>query len=127
MASAQELTQNPQTSVVHHNHIVIRYQQPPDPAIVNYVLEILIGITRTFSRRNPAQIPYIQDYINQITPLLQTLYNQSAQQILMQGGMPPPPSNTTHLPPANENLQKLFSELSNVQTSSLGMMAHLQF
>ena len=59
MASAQELTQNPQTSVVHHNHIVIRYQQPLDPAIVNYVLEILIGITSTFSQRNSAQIPYI--------------------------------------------------------------------
>ena len=113
--------------MVHHNHIVIRYQQPPDSAIVNYVLEILIGITRTFSQRNPAQIPYIQDYINQITPLLQTLYNQSAQQILMQGGMPPPVSNTTYLPPAHENLQKLFSELSTVQTSSLGVMAHLQF
>ena len=87
MASAQEFTQNPQTSVVHHNHVVTRYQQAPDPAIVNYVLEILIGITRTFSQRNPAQIPYIQDYINQITPLLWTLYNQSAQQILMQGGI----------------------------------------
>ena len=49
MAGAQEFTQNPQTSVVHHNHIVIRYQQLPDLAIVNYVLEILIGITRTFS------------------------------------------------------------------------------
>ena len=59
MASAQDFAQNPQTSVVHHNHIVIRYQQPPDPAIVNYVLEILIGITRTFSQRDPAQIPYI--------------------------------------------------------------------
>ena len=127
MANAQDFAQNPQTSVVHHNHIIIKYQQPPDPAIVNYVLEILIGITRTFSQRNPAQIPYIQDYINQITPLLQTLYNQSAQQILMQGGMPPPASNTTYLPPAHENLQKLFSELSNVQTSSLGMMAHLQY
>ena len=101
MASAHEFTQNPQTSVVHHNHVVIRCQQPPDLAIVNYVLEILIGITRTFSQRNSAQIPYIQDYINQITPLLQTLYNQSAQQILMQGGMPPPASNTTYLPPTH--------------------------
>ena len=127
MASAQELTQNPQTSVVHHNHIVIRYQQPPDQAIVIYVLEILIGITRTFSQRNPAQIPYIKDNINQITPLLQTLYNQSVQQILTQGGMPPPAFNTTYLPPTHENLQQLFSELHNVQTSSLGMMAHLQF
>ena len=58
MASAQNSTQDPQASVVHHNHIVIKYQQPPDPAIVNYVLEILIGVTRTFSQRNPAQIPY---------------------------------------------------------------------
>ena len=127
MASAQNSTQDPQTSVVHHNHIVIKYQQPPDLAIVNYVLEILIGITRSFSRRNPAQVPYTQDYINQIIPLLQTLYSQSAQQVLVQGGIPPPASNTIYLPPTYENLQKLLGELNSVQTSSLGMMAHLQF
>ena len=97
-------------SVVHHNHIVIKYQQPPDPAIINCVLEILIGVTRTFSQRNPAQIQYTQDYINQIIPLLQILYSQSAQQVLVQGGIPPPASSTTYLPPAHENLQKLFSE-----------------
>ena len=34
MASAQNSTQNPQTNVVHHDHIVIKYQQPPDPAII---------------------------------------------------------------------------------------------
>ena len=62
MASAQNSTQNPQTSVVHHNHIVIKYQQPQDPAILNYVLEILIGVTRSFSQRNPVQVPYTQDY-----------------------------------------------------------------
>ena len=127
MASAQNSIQDPQTSVVHHNHIVIKYQQPPDLAIVNCVLEVLIGVARTFSQRNPAQIPYTHDYINQIIPLLQTLYSQSAQQVLVQGGIPPPASNTTYLPPAYENLQKLLCELSNVQTSSLGMMAHLQF
>ena len=53
MASAQNSNQDPQTNVVHHNHIVIKYQQPPDTAIINYVLEILVGITRSFSRRNP--------------------------------------------------------------------------
>ena len=100
MASAQNSTQDPQTNVVHHNHIVIKYQQPPDLAIVNYVLEILIGITRSFSRRNPAQVPYTQDYINQIIPLLQTLYSQSAQRVLVQGGIPPPASNTIYLLPA---------------------------
>ena len=70
---------------------------------------------------------YTQDYINQIIPLLQTLYSQSVQQVLVQGGVPPPASNTTYLPPAYESLQKLLSELSSVQTSSLGMIAHLQF
>ena len=125
MASAQNSTQDPQTNVVHHNHIVIKYQQPPDLAIVNYVLEILIGITRSFSRRNPAQVPYTQDYINQIIPLLQTLYSQSAQWVLVQGGIPPPASNTIYLPPTYKDLQKLLSELSSVQSSSLGMMAHL--
>ena len=58
MASAQNSTQDPQTSVVHHNHIIIKYKQPPDLAIIKYVLEILIGVTRTFSQRNPVQIPY---------------------------------------------------------------------
>ena len=81
MASAQNSTQDPQTSVIHHNHIVIKYQPPPDPAIINYVLEILIGVTRTFSQRNPTQISYTKDYINQIITLLQTLYSQSAQQV----------------------------------------------
>ena len=61
MASSQEPTQDLPSSVVQHNHIVIRYQQPPDLAVVNHILEMLIGITRTFSQRNPAQIPYIQD------------------------------------------------------------------
>ena len=79
MASAQNSTQDPQRNVVHHNHIVIKYQQSPDPAIINYVLEILIGIARSFSKRNPTQVPHTQDYINQIIPLLQTLYSQSAQ------------------------------------------------
>ena len=105
MASAQNSTQYPQTNVVHHNHIVIKYQQPPDPATVNYVLEILIEVTRNFSKRNPAQVPYTQDYINQIIPLLQNLYSLSAQQVLVQGGIPPPASNTTYLPLAYDNLQ----------------------
>ena len=61
MASAQNSTQDPQTSVVQHNHIIIKYQQPPDPAIVNCVLEILIEVTRSFSQRNPAQVPYTWD------------------------------------------------------------------
>ena len=125
MASAQNSTQNPQTNVVHHNHIVIKYQQPPDPAIINYVLEILIEVMRSFSKRNPAQVSYTQDYINQKIPLLQTLYSQSAQQVLVQGGVPPPASNTIYLPPAYRDLQKLLSELNSVQSSSLGMMTHL--
>ena len=125
MASAQNSTQNFQTSVVHHNHIIIKYQQPPDLAIINYVLEILIGIMKSFSKRNPAQVSYTQDYINQITPLLQTLYSQSAQRVLVQGGIPPLASNTIYLPPACGDLQKLLNELNSIQSSSLGMMTHL--
>ena len=127
MASSPEPTQDLPSSVVQHNHIVIQYQQPPDLAIVSHILEVLIGVTRTFTHRNPAQVPYIQDYITQIVPVLQTLYSQSAQQVLMQGGVPPLVSNATYLPPAHGDLQKLFSELSVTQSSSLGMMAHLQF
>ena len=70
MASAQNSVQNPQTKVIQHNHIIIKYQQPPDPAIINHVLELLIETMRNFSKRNPAQTPYTQDYIDQIIPLL---------------------------------------------------------
>ena len=71
------------------------------------------------------QVLYTLDYINQIVPLLQTLYSQSAQWVLVQGGIPPPASNTIYLPPTYGDLQKLLSELSSVQSSTLGMMAHL--
>ena len=125
MASAQNSIQDPQTKVVQHNHIIIKYQQPPDPAIINHVLELLIETMRSFSKRNPAQVPYTQDYIDQIIPLLQTLYSQSAQQVLEQGGVPPPASNTIYLPPTYRDLQQLLSELHSVQSSSLGMMTHL--
>ena len=104
MASAQNSIQDPQTKVVQHNHIIIKYQQPPDLAIINHVLELLIKTMRNFSKRNPAQTPYSQDYIDQIIPLLQTLYSQSAQQILEQGGVPPPASNTIYLPPTYRDL-----------------------
>ena len=70
MASAQNPIQDPQTKVVQHYHIIIKYQQPPEPAIVNHVLEILVAVTRSFSKRNLAQVPYTQDYIDQIIPIL---------------------------------------------------------
>ena len=125
MASAQNPVLGPQTKVVQHNQIIIKYQQPPDPAIVNYVLELLVRTIRCFTKKNPSQVSYAQDYIDQITPFLQTLYSQSAQQILQQGGVPPPASNTIYLPPACSDLQQLPNELSNVQSFSLGVMTHL--
>ena len=42
-----------------------------------------------------------------------------------QGGLPPPASNTIYLPPTYTDLQQLLSELHGVQSSSLGMMTHL--
>ena len=86
MASAQNSNLDPQTNVAHHNHIVIKYQQLLDPAIINCVLEILVEVTKSFSKRNPVLVPYTLDYINQIIQLLQTLYSQSTQQVLVQGG-----------------------------------------
>ena len=112
MASAQDFVQNSQIKEVQHNHVLIKYQQPPDPAIINHVLEILVAISRSFAQKNLVQIPYIQDYIDQIIPFLQTLYSQSAQQVLQQG-VPPPISNTIYLPPACSNLQQLLHELSS--------------
>ena len=125
MASAQDSVQNSQTRAVQHNHVVIKYQQPPDPAIINHVLEILVAATRSFTQKNLVQIPYIQDYIDRIIPFLQTLYSQSAQQVLQQGGVPPPASNTIYLPPTCSDLQQLLNELSSTRSSSLKVMTPL--
>ena len=124
MASAQDSIQNSQTRTVQHNHVIIQYQQPPDPTIINHVLEILVAVTRSYAQKNVVQIPYVQDYLNQIVPYLQTLYSESAQQVLQQG-VPPPTSNTTYSPPACSDLQQLLNELSGTQTTSLKAMTLL--
>ena len=124
MASAQNSVQNSQTRTVQHNHIIIQYQQPLDPAIVNHVLEILVAITRSYVQKNLVQIPYIPDYIGQIVPFLQTLYSESAQRVLQQG-VPPPSSNTIYSPPACSDLQQLLNELSSAQSTSLKVMTPL--
>ena len=69
-------------------------------------------------------MPYIQDYIDQIVPFLQTLYRESAQRVLQQG-VPPPISNTIYLPPACSDLQQLLNELSSTQSTSLKAMTPL--
>ena len=112
MASVQNSVQNSQTRTVQHNHVIIQYQQPPDPAIVNHVLEILVAVTRSYAQKNIVQIPYVQDYLDQIVPFLQTLYSESAQRVLQQG-VPPPSSNTIYSPPACSDLQQLLNELSS--------------
>ena len=124
MASAQNSVQNPQTRTVQHNHVIIQYQQPPDLAIVNHVLEILVAIARSYAQKNVVQIPYVQDYLDQIVPFLQTLYSESAQQVLQQG-VPPPTSNTIYSPPACSDLQQLLNELSSAQSTSLKAMTPL--
>ena len=110
---SKTLFRTPKQGQVQHNHVVIKDQQPPDLAIINHVLEILVSIMRSFTQKNLVQIPYIQDYIDQIIPFLQTLYSQSAQQVLLQGEVPPPVSNTIYLPPACNDLQQLLNELSS--------------
>ena len=124
MASAQDSVQSSQTRTVQHNHVIIQYQQPPDPAIVNHVLEILVAVARSYAQKNIVQIPYIQDYLDQIVPFLQTLYSESAQRVLQQG-VPPPTSNTIYSPPACSDLQQLLNELSSAQTTSLKAMTPL--
>ena len=57
MANVQDSVQNSQTRTVQYNHVVIKYQQPPDPAIVNHVLEILVAAMRSFTQKNLVQIP----------------------------------------------------------------------
>ena len=88
-------------------------------------VEILVAVMRSFSKNNPAQVLYTQEYIDQIIPFLQTLYSQSTQWVLQQGGVPLPASNTIYLPPACSDLQQLLNELSGAQSFPLGTMTHL--
>ena len=124
MASVQDSVQNSQTRAVQHNHVVIKYQQPSDPAIINHAIEILVATTRSLTQKNLVQIPYAQDYIDQIIPFLQTLYSQSTQWILQQGA-PPPASDTIYLPPTCSDLQQLLNELSGTWSTSLKAMTSL--
>ena len=124
MASVQNSIQNSQIRTVQPNHVIIQYQQPPDPAIVNHVLEILVAVARSYAQKNLVQIPYIQDYLDQIVPFLQTLYGESAQRVLQQG-VPPPTSNTIYSPPACSDLQQLLNELSSTRSTSLKAMTPL--
>ena len=52
MASVQDYFQKSQTRTVQHNHVIIQYQQPPDPAIINHVLEILVSVARNYAHKN---------------------------------------------------------------------------
>ena len=124
MASAQNSVQNSQTRMAQYTHIIIQYQQPLDLTIVNHVLEILVAVARSYAQRNIVQIPYVQDYLNQIVPFLQTLYSESAQRVLQQG-VRPPTSNAIYSPPAHSNLQQLLNELSSTQTTSSKAMTPL--
>ena len=87
-------------------------------------LEILVAVARSYAQKNIVQIPYIQDYLDQIVPFLQTLYSESAQWVLQQG-VPAPTSNTIYSPPASSDLQQLLNELSSAQTTSLKVMTPL--
>ena len=62
MASAQNSVQDPQTKVVQHNHIIIKYQQPPDPAIVNHVLELLVELQEALLKESSTDTIYPRLY-----------------------------------------------------------------
>ena len=99
MASAQNSIQDPQTKVVQHNHIIIKYQQPPDPAIINHVLELLIeNYEKLFQKESSTDTIYPRLYRSN-NSIITNSYSQSAQQVLEQDGVPPPASNTIYLPP----------------------------
>ena len=52
MASVQDFIQKSQTRTVQHNHVIIQYQQPLDPAIINHALEILVSVARNYAHKN---------------------------------------------------------------------------
>ena len=126
MAGVRGFIQKSRTGTVRRDHVVVQYQQPPDPAIIDHAVEILVSVTRNYAHGNVVQMPYIRDYLNQVVPFLQTLYSESAQRVLQQG-VPPPASDATCSPPACSDLQQLFNELSDTRTTSLKEMTPLGF
>ena len=48
------------------NCTVINYTQPPDPALVDCVIEILVNVTQAYTRTNPLRSDAAKQYIIQL-------------------------------------------------------------
>ena len=52
------------------NCTVINYTHPPDPTLVNHVMEILINMTQAYTQTNPLRPSATEQYIIQLQPIL---------------------------------------------------------
>ena len=48
------------------NCIIMKYTQPPGPALVNRVMEILIDVTQAYTQTNPLRSDAVKQYIIQL-------------------------------------------------------------
>ena len=110
----QNISDSPSTP---ENYILINYRQPPEPEIVNNILEIIACVTRTFAQHNPSNSKFAYDYVAQLWPHLHILYDQSMVQAQMYAGAPTI-SSVVHMPPALATHQQLVKDLKALRDLS---------
>ena len=111
MASPPQPTLVFAPSVKPNKCIIINYECPPNPNLINHMLEILMNVTWLCVQTDPTKAPIIYDYISQIYPLLLSWYDQCVNQMLTHTGTIPPNPQSVYMPVANDRLQKLLDEL----------------
>ena len=106
------------TATEPENCIVIKYTQPPDPALVNCVMEILVNVTWAYTQTNPLRSDAATQYIIQLQPILWYLYDRSVNQVVTHHCVPKPNSQAVHIAPTDSDFDKLLVELSPMETQS---------
>ena len=111
MASPHQPTLVFAPSVKWNKYIIVNYECPPDPNLINHMLEILMNIAWLCVQTDTTKAPIIYDYVSQIYPHLLSLYDQCVNQMLTHTGATPPNSHSVYMPVANDRLQKFLDEL----------------
>ena len=116
MASPPQPTLVFAPSVKPNKCIIINYECPPNPNLINHTLEILVNVVQPCVQADTTKAPIIYEYISQIYPLLLLWYDQCVNQMLAHTGTIPPNPQSVYMPVANNRLQEFLDELWMIST-----------
>ena len=111
MASLPQPTLVFAPSVKPNKCIIINYECPPNPHLINHTLEILMNMVQLCVQADTTKASIIYEYISQIYPLLLSWYDQCVNQMLTHTGAIPPNPQSVYMPVTNDELQKFLDEI----------------